>query len=211
INWLLTKLFAISVIALLIIFQPELRRSLAHLGRNRFFAMFSRGEETVNEVVKACGYLSKRKIGALIAVERDIGLKAYIESGVRLDARVSSELIQTIFMPNTPLHDGGIIIKEERLAASGCLFPLTESLSISKTVGTRHRAALGLTEETDAGCVVISEETGAISVAIGGKLTRDLELQSLRRVLRKLYIPMQHKGITRSHWSFKKKKIPGKD
>ncbi|MEA3328620.1 MAG: diadenylate cyclase CdaA [Candidatus Omnitrophota bacterium] len=211
INWLLTKIFAISIIALLIIFQPELRRGLAHLGRNRFFAIFSRGEETVNEIVKACTYLSKRKIGALIAIEKDIGLKVYIESGVAMDAKVTSELIQTIFMPNTPLHDGGVVIKEERLAASGCLFPLTQNPSIGKTVGTRHRAALGLTEETDAACVVISEETGAISVAIGGKLTRDLEPQTLRKVLRNLYISRQSKQqVKHSYWRFKKQRVPEK-
>jgi diadenylate cyclase len=198
INWLLTKIFAISIIALLIIFQPELRRGLAHLGRNRFFAIFSRGEETVNEIVKACGYLSKRKIGALIAIERDIGLKVYIESGVAIDAKVSSELIQTIFMPHTPLHDGGVIVKEERIAAAGCLFPLTQSSSLSKTVGTRHRAALGLTEETDAACILISEETGAISVAIGGKLTRDLELQNLRKVLTNLYMSRENKRVKKA-------------
>jgi len=204
INWLLTKIFAISVIALLIIFQPELRRGLAHLGRNRFLAIFSRTEETINEIVKAAGRLSKRKIGALIAIEREIGLKVYIESGVSMDSKVSNELIQTIFMPHTPLHDGGIIIQEQRIAAAGCLFPLTQNPSISKTMGTRHRAAMGLTEETDAICVIVSEETGAVSVAVSGKLTRNLELPNLRKVLRNLYLSREQKRSFRDHWHFKK-------
>ena len=204
INWLLTKIFAISVIALLIIFQPELRRGLAHLGKNRFLAIFSRAEETIDEIVKAAGRLSKRKIGALIAIEREIGLKVYIESGVSMDSKVSNELIQTIFMPHTPLHDGGIIIQEQRIAAAGCLFPLTQNPSISKTMGTRHRAAIGLTEETDAICVIVSEETGAASVAVSGKLTRNLELPNLRKVLRNLYLSREQKRTFRDHWWSKK-------
>jgi len=189
INWVLTKLFAISVVAFLIIFQPELRRGLARIGRGRLSGLFLKEEETIDEIVKACGWLAKRKIGALIAIEREIGLKTYLEGGVPLDSKATSELIQTIFMPNAPLHDGGIIIQEESIAAAGCLFPLTENPSISKTMGTRHRAAIGLTEETDAICVVVSEETGAISMAVGGNLTRDLELQNLKKVLRELYWP----------------------
>ena len=204
INWLLTKIFAISVIALLIIFQPELRRGLAHLGKNRFLAIFSRTEETINEIVKAAVRLSKRKIGALIAIEREIGLKIYIESGVSMYSKVSNELIQTIFMPHTPLHDGGIIIQEQRIAAAGCLFPLTQNPSISKTMGTRHRAAIGLTEETDAICVIVSEETGAASVAVGGKLTRNLEFPNLKKVLRNLYLSREQKRTFRDHWWSKK-------
>lgn len=187
INWVLTKLFAISVVAFLIIFQPELRRGLAHIGRGRIFGIFLK-EETIDELVKACGWLAKRKIGALFALEREVGLRTYIEGGIPLDSKVTSELIQTIFMPNAPLHDGGIIVQEERVAAAGCLFPLTQNPSVSKTVGCRHRAAIGLTEETDAVCVVVSEETGAISIAVGGRLTRDLELENLKKVLSNLYL-----------------------
>ncbi len=189
INWVLTKLFAISVVAFLIIFQPELRRGLARIGKGRLFGVLLKEEELVDEISKACEWLAKRKIGAIIALEREIGLRIYIEGGIPLDSKVTSELIQAIFTPGAPLHDGGIIIQHERVASAGCLFPLTENPSISKTVGTRHRAAIGLSEETDAVCIVVSEENGSISVAVGGNLMRGLELQKLREVLIDLYLP----------------------
>jgi diadenylate cyclase len=190
ISWIITKIFPISVLAFLIIFQPELRRGLARLGQ---FGSMIKEEKIIDEVVKSASILSKKKIGALIALEREIGLRPYIESGIILDSKVTSELINTVFMPNTPLHDGGVIIQGGTLIAAGCLFPLSQDQRLSKTMGTRHRAAIGLTEETDAVAVVVSEETGAISVSIGGKLTRDLDKETLSKILNNLFSSQRHK------------------
>ncbi|MBU1084589.1 MAG: diadenylate cyclase CdaA [Candidatus Omnitrophota bacterium] len=186
INWLLTRLLAISVIAFLIIFQPEIRRGLAKIGR---FGIFTGEKETLGEISKAATILSKKRIGALIAAEREIGLRRYVESGVSIDSSVTSELINTIFSPSTPLHDGGIIISEQRIEAAACLFPLTQNPDVPKTMGTRHRAALGLSEETDAVIIVVSEETGAISMAMGGKMIEDIDPKNLVKVLEKAYLP----------------------
>jgi diadenylate cyclase len=186
INWLLTRLLAISVLAFLIIFQPEVRRGLASIGR---FGIFSGERHILGEIAKASAVLSKKKIGALIAVEREIGLRRYVESGVTIDSRVTSELINTIFARTSPLHDGGIIVSEHRIEAAACLFPLTQNPNVPKTMGTRHRAALGLSEETDAVVVVISEETGAISITAGGKMSEDIEHKNIAKMLEKLYMP----------------------
>ncbi|MBD3426114.1 MAG: TIGR00159 family protein [Candidatus Omnitrophica bacterium] len=190
INWLLTRLLAISVIAFLIIFQPEIRRGLARIGR---FGIFSGEKETLSEIAKAAVVLSKKKTGALIAIEREIGLRRYVESGVTIDSTVTSELINTIFDPSTPLHDGGVIVSEQRIEAAACLFPLTQNPEVPKTMGTRHRAALGLSEDTDSVIIVVSEETGGISIAVGGKMTRDIESKSLSRVLERVYVPKERK------------------
>jgi len=189
INWIFTKIFALSILAFLIIFQQEIRRGLANIGQRRWSIFFLKESEIINEITTACFLLSKKKTGLLIAIERETRLENYIESGVEIDAKVNSELLITIFTPNTPLHDGGIVISGERIAASGCLFPLTQNPKVSATLGTRHRAALGLSEETDAIVVVVSEETGGVSVAIGGRLTHDLDRESLERVLSNLYRP----------------------
>jgi len=149
----------------------------------------------LDEIAKAAIMLSKKSVGALIAIEKEIGLKTYIESGVPVDSHVTSELINTIFMPNTPLHDGGVIIEEDRIVAAGCLFPLTQEAHITKTLGTRHRAAIGLSEETDAIVVVVPEETGTISIATGGRLNRNLEKDELIKSLNNLYRPRQKKNI----------------
>jgi diadenylate cyclase len=185
-SWILTKLFALSVIGFVVIFQPELRRGLARLGQHYFFGMFSWEEQTIDELIKAAVLLSKKKIGALVAIERETGLKPFIESGLELDSKVSSEMLVTIFYPTTPLHDGGVIIKEGRIVAASCLFPLSENPNIDKTLGMRHRAAIGISEETDAVCVVVSEETGAISVAASGRLIRDLDQERLGKIIRNL-------------------------
>ncbi|MFC1548466.1 diadenylate cyclase CdaA [Candidatus Omnitrophota bacterium] len=190
INWLLTRLLAISVIAFIIIFQPEIRRGLARIGR---FGIFTGEREILNEISKAAVVLSKKKIGALVAIEREIGLRRYVESGVSVDSRVTSELLNTIFDPSTPLHDGGIIVSEHRIEAAACLFPLTQNPNVPKTMGTRHRAAMGLSEETDAVVVVVSEETGGISIAVGGKMTKDIEPKSLAKALEKVYMPKLRK------------------
>lgn len=192
INWIITKLVPISIIALLVIFQPELRRGLARLGQ---FGAFPANEVIIDEIAKSTAMLSKKKIGSLVAIEREIGLKPYIESGVQLDGKVTSELLNTIFMPNTPLHDGGVVIHEDRIVAAGCLFPLSQDANISKTLGTRHRAALGLSEETDAIVIVVSEESGSISVAVGGKLTRDHDKEGLIKTLHNLYRQRHKRGF----------------
>lgn len=191
INWLLTRLLAISVLAFLIIFQPEIRRGLARLGR---FGIFSEEREVLGEIAKASVVLSKKRTGALIAIEREIGLRRYVESGVSLDSKVTSELINTIFAYNTPLHDGGIIISQQRVEAAACLFPLTQNPNIPKTMGTRHRAALGLSEETDAVIIIVSEETGSISLAVGGKITIDIDPKDIAQVLERAYVPSIKKG-----------------
>ncbi len=184
INWLLTRLLAISVIAFLIIFQPEIRRGLARIGR---FGVFYGEKKILEEISKAAVVMSKRYVGALIALQREIGLRRYVESGVSIDARVTSELINTIFAPNTSLHDGGLIISEQRIEAAACLFPLTQNPNVPKTMGTRHRAALGLSDETDAVILVVSEETGGISIVANGSMIRDIEPENVQKVLEKNY------------------------
>lgn len=183
ISWLLTKIFAISIIALLIIFQPELRRGLAHLGQNRWLRFLAREEKILEEIIRAIGLLSRRKIGGLIIIARETGLKNYIKSGIPLDADLSKELILAIFNPHSPLHDGGIIIREERISAARCFFPLSENPHLSKNLGTRHRAAIGLSEESDALCIVVSEETGGVSLAVDGDLRANLDIGELEKIL----------------------------
>jgi len=181
-DWLLTKLFGISVIAILVIFHPELRQGLARLGQRHIFSTGLREEELdymLKEIGKATEDLSKDKFGALIAIEKNDSLAAYIESGVLVDARVSSDLMEAIFTPNNPLHDGGLIIQHGRIAAAGCLFPLTQNQDLSRIFGTRHRAALGLSEETDAIIIIISEERQDMSLVYRGKLYRDLNREGL--------------------------------
>lgn len=187
ISWILPKFLAIFLLSFLIIFQPELRRGLAQLGQGPILSLFFKEERIIDEVAEAVYALAEKKIGAIIAMERDIGLKPYIESGVLLDSKVTSELIGTIFVPPTPLHDGGVVIQNGRLIAAGCLFPLTQNPRISKTLGTRHRAAVGLTDETDALAIVVSEETGMVSLAREGKLIRNIDRESLVRVLNNIF------------------------
>lgn len=209
INWIFTKLFALSVIAFLIVFQPELRSGLARIGREKVFGNILTEERTIDEVAKSVSILACKKIGAIIAIEREVSLEPYTESGVSLDSIITSELLNTIFMPNTPLHDGGVVVHGDRIVAAGCLFPLSQNPDISKLLGTRHRSAIGLTEETDSVCVVVSEETGVISVANAGKLTRDLDRDRLINHLRALlYRPKKekkpHVRLTMNHF-FRKK------
>lgn len=194
INWIFTRLFALSVIAFLIVFQPEMRSGLARIGREKVFGNIITEERTIEEIAKSVSILARKKIGAIIAIQREVNLEPYTESGVTLDSGITSELLNTIFMPNTPLHDGGIVVHGDRIVAAGCLFPLSQNPDISKLLGTRHRAAIGLTEETDAVCVVVSEETGIISVANAGKLTRELDRERLINHLRALlYRPKKEK------------------
>lgn len=190
--WVMTSLFPLSVMALIIIFQPELRRGLARLGQ---FGIYQEDEGIIEEISKAALYLSGKRTGALIAIEREVGLKNYIESGVPIDGRVTKELIISIFSTKAPLHDGAIIIRQGRIIAAGCLFPLAQESNVSKSLGTRHRAAMGLTEETDAVCLVVSEETGAVSIAIGGKLMHDLPEETFVKLFKEVfYNPSKLKG-----------------
>ena len=192
-NWLMSRIFPVAILALLIIFQPELRRGLARLGGQPFMSFISGEENIINAVAEAAQILSKKRIGSLIAIEAEIGLKNYIESGIRLEARVSTELIVTIFTNKTPLHDGGIIIEGGRIAAAACLFPLTQLPKIAKTMGTRHRAGIGLSEETDAVIVIVSEENGSISIAHQGNIIQDLDDIRMKRILRNVLVVTKEK------------------
>lgn len=183
-NWVMVRLFPLSVLALVIIFQPELRRGLAQLGQ---FGLHSSNVEAIEDISKAAELLQSSKTGVLIAIERESGLKTYIETGVEVDSRVSKELLVSIFLTKGPLHDGAVIIRGDRIVAAKCVLPLSQEMKEqTKAYGTRHRAALGLSEETDAICVVVSEETGAISVAHGGKLTKCHNREALLKELNKL-------------------------
>jgi diadenylate cyclase len=195
-NWLLRQLSVYLAIGLVIIFQPEIRRALAEIGKQHVFAPPSEPRATVDDVVQAVMLLAGQRVGALIAIEREIGTGAVQETGVRIDSRVSPELLASIFYPHTPLHDGGVIIKDNRIVAAGCVFPVSQRAEGSKGLGTRHRAAMGITEETDAVVVVVSEETGAISVCYRGKLVRGLDDTRLRRFLSAMLL----KGTRQSSW-----------
>ncbi len=176
------------VIILAVIFQPELRRALVRLGQGPFLFPLLKSESVpVEEIVKAATRLSKNRIGALIAIQRDSSLGQYAEGGVKMDSEVTAELIETIFYPGAALHDGAIIVVGERIAAAGCLFPLTDNPDVARTMGTRHRAGIGITEETDAVTVIVSEETGKISLGARGVLSQDLDKEELETRLRDLF------------------------
>jgi len=190
-NWLLTKFFAISIIALVIIFQQELRHGLARLGQRHLFNFgLEESEiiEIIEDITSATYKLARQKIGCLIAVERNTKLKAYIESGLTIDAKITAELIQSIFNPQSPIHDGGIITRGNRIVAASCLFPLSDNPNFSKIIGTRHRAALGITEQTDAVVIMVSEETSEISVACDGRFIPIVNRERLVNILRDLLI-----------------------
>ncbi|MBW7455790.1 diadenylate cyclase CdaA [Paenibacillus sepulcri] len=182
-KWLMNQMFTFGVVTVLIIFQPELRRALEQLGRGKLFARSSVVErdvsERIGEMIKAVNYMAKRKIGALIVFERSTGLSDYIESGIRMESMVSSELLINIFIPNAPLHDGAVIVRGNQIMAAGCYLPLSENPFISKELGTRHRAGIGITEVCDAVSVIVSEETGQVSLAVGGMIVRDIKEESL--------------------------------
>lgn len=190
VDWLVTSFWSQIVIALIILFQPEIRRALAQMGQNPFTAPLSAVEESrfVEEIIKACISLANKRIGAIVVFEREIELKDIVEMGIPLDAKVSKELLTSIFLPYSPIHDGAVIIKDGRIISAGCFLPLTLSSDVSKTLGTRHRAAIGVTEETDALVIVVSEETGTISAIMGGKMTNELDAASLRRILTKVFV-----------------------
>jgi diadenylate cyclase len=199
ISWAIRNLLAYLVFVILVIFHPELRRLLAQVGQNTFFRHFYGLEKSqvIDEIVRATEWLSSRRIGALIVIERNIGLKNYVDSGVNIDGEVSKELLSSIFISGAPLHDGAVIVKGDRLMAAACFLPLTLSSNISKELGTRHRAAIGITEETDAVVVIASEETGSVSIAVRGEITRQLPSAELKRVLKSLLEPENARSKSR--------------
>lgn len=204
-QWMMNQMFNIGVIAIIIIFQPELRRALEQLGRGKLFSRSNDLDQDVNkriaEVIKALNYLSKRKIGALIVFEKETGLTDYIESGIPMESKISSELLINIFIPNTPLHDGAVIIRGHQIMAAGCYLPLSENLFISKELGTRHRAAIGMSEVSDAVCLIVSEETGQISLSLNGQIVRDIKEESL---ISKLFEQLKPQGRSGDKNPFKK-------
>lgn len=193
-NFILNKTLTVGLLSVVIIFQPEIRRVLEHIGRSAFEEIHNIQDEekrniTVNEIITAIGNLAETKTGALIVVEQATRLGEILNSGTILDAKVSSNLLENIFVVNTPLHDGATIIRKDRILASGCVLPLTNNTTINKKLGTRHRAAIGLSEVSDSIVLVVSEETGVISLAINGRLTRNYDREKLRVILLKM---MQH-------------------
>lgn len=191
VDWLVTNFWAQIVLVIVILFQPEIRRVLAQIGQTAPLSRalsVSEESRTLEEIIRASVSLANKRIGAIIVLERESELKDIVEMGVALEARVSKELLAGIFMPASPLHDGAVVIKENRIMAAGCFLPLSLNPDVSKMLGTRHRAALGVTEETDAVVIALSEETGAISVIIGGKMTRELDAGGLRRVLTRIFL-----------------------
>ncbi len=189
--WLLKNAMTVGAIAILIIFQPELRRALEHIGRGKLFAKNELQKQEIDnmlrEITTTVNELSKNKIGAIIVLEQDTGLNEFIETGVRIDSEISAGLFLTIFAPNTPLHDGAAIVRKNRILAAGCFLPLTDNQNLSKQLGTRHRAARGITEISESLVIVVSEETGVISVARDGKLSRYLDPKSLKEILKNEY------------------------
>jgi uncharacterized protein (TIGR00159 family) len=190
-NWLLDNFLSSIILVIVVIFSDDIRRALAHMGRNPFFVgnSFSEEDQAIDALVKGCTSLSARRFGALVVIERETGINDFLEVGTELDAKLSSSLLCAIFQPQSPIHDGAAIIQRGRLTRAGCFLPLTQNPNVSSRLGTRHRAAIGLTELVDAVVIVVSEETGRVSVVISGKMTRDLDPITLRKVLKRLLEP----------------------
>src|SRR5438552_610728 len=191
VNWLIRNLVGYLVFAVIVLFQSDIRRALAHLGRAPFFRYFAKpesAEESIEELVVAASMLAAQRIGAIVAIERQIGLRNYIEGGIPLDAVLTYDLIVSIFQVSSPLHDGAVIVQDDRVAAAACFLPLTVNPKLSKELGSRHRAAIGLTEENDSVAIVVSEETGSISVVADGDIERGLTADALRARLRSLVL-----------------------
>ena len=189
-NVLLRNLLGWSLVLVFIVFQDDIRRALTQVGTRPLFSPRERVAQgqAVEELIKALTYLAARRVGALVVLQNEVGLNQYIEVGVPLDAQVSKELVTSIFLPGSPIHDGALIIQHGRITAAGCFLPLTTNPNVSKTLGTRHRAAIGLTEETDAAAIVVSEEDGMISLVREGKITRDVDAATLRTTLHRLLL-----------------------
>ena len=196
VNWLVRNVASYIVIAVIVLFQSDIRRALAHLGRAPFFRYFAKAEaaeDSIEELVVAAGMLASRRIGAIVAIERQIGLRNYIEGGIPLDAVLAYDLILSIFQTSSPLHDGAVIVREDRVAAAACFLPLTINPRLTKETGSRHRAAIGLTEENDSVAIVVSEQTGGISLAVEGQIESGLDIERLRARLRALIL--QPRGV----------------
>ena len=192
VNWILTGIINVGIIALVVVFQPELRRGLEYLGRGRFTRQFSLKEESisgnVDMIVQAVEYFSKRKEGAIIVVERQTALQDIAETGTIVDATLSEDLLENLFYKGSPLHDGAVILRSDRILAAGCVLPLTMNPNLSRDLGTRHRAGIGISEVSDAVAIIVSEETGIISVAQDGKLQRFQDGRSIERLLLNMYM-----------------------
>jgi diadenylate cyclase len=191
VNWLIRNLAGYIAFAIIVLFQSDIRRALAHLGRAPFFRYFAKPEsaaESIEELIVASSMMSKERIGAIIALERQIGLRNYVEGGIPLDAVLTYDLLISVFQPASPLHDGAVIVQEDRVAAAACFLPLTVNPKLSKELGSRHRAAIGLTEENDSVAIVVSEETGSISLVAEGQIERGLTPDELRDRLRSLLL-----------------------
>ena len=203
-NWLLNKLMAWGIVAVLIVFQPELRRGLEFLGRSssiRNNLNKNNGKNSiVSEICEAVASLSRQQIGALIIIERATGLNEIVETGTKIDGYVSSSLLINIFIPNTPLHDGAVVVKGDRVLAAACFLPLSDNNNISKELGTRHRAGIGITERSDCLSIMVSEETGSISVSEGGAISRYLDIDTLQEILNNIYSPKIEEGGLFDRW-----------
>lgn len=206
-NYLLKNTLTLGVVALLIVFQPELRRALEYIGRSKLLKksiveiLDEERLQNIDEIVNAVASLSRQKIGALIVMERETGLNEIIETGIDINGNVSSGLLINVFIPNTPLHDGAVVIRKNKIMAAGCFLPLSENKNLSKELGTRHRAALGMVEHSDALVIIVSEETGAMSVAMNGRLSRFLDSNSLKNIIKNAFISKENKIISRKWWN----------
>jgi len=192
VNWIFTQILNVGIVALVVVFQPELRRGLEYLGRGRLSRQFSIEEENiagnVDKIVRAVEYFAKRKEGAIIVIERQTALQDIADTGTLIDARLSEDLLENIFYKGSPLHDGAVILRSERVLAAGCVLPLTQNQNLSKDLGTRHRAGIGISEVSDAVSIIVSEETGIISVAQDGRLSRFLDGKSIEKMLLNMYM-----------------------
>ncbi|WP_153732344.1 diadenylate cyclase CdaA [Sporosarcina obsidiansis] len=211
VQWMMEEVLRWGFLAAIIIFQPELRRALEQLGRGRLFARTAMQEEEerdrlVSAFSKSVSYMAKRRIGALITIEKETGLSEYIETGIPMNSHITSELLINIFIPNTPLHDGAVIVTKNRIAAAACYLPLSESPFISKELGTRHRAALGISEVTDAVTIIVSEETGAVSLTVGGDINRNLDMEEFEKLLRMSWFGDTTGQAETSLWKWGKRK-----
>ncbi|MGB2991192.1 MAG: diadenylate cyclase CdaA [Paenisporosarcina sp.] len=210
-GWMMQKIIDWGFLAVIIIFQPELRRALEQIGRGKLFARTSLQEaeeqnRLIEAISKSVSYMAKRRIGALISIERETGLNDYIETGIKMHSEITSELLINIFIPNTPLHDGAVIMQKNKIAAAACYLPLSESPFISKELGTRHRAALGISEVTDAITIIVSEETGAVSLTSNGDLHRNLSIEEFEKRLRKVWFGPEPELVSTSKWTWGRKK-----
>ncbi|NLA11910.1 MAG: TIGR00159 family protein [Firmicutes bacterium] len=211
-NWILEKVMTVGLIAIPIVFQPELRRALEQLGRGKIFKPSSWSwdpqefDHFLEELMKAIPALVKKRIGALIVIERDTGLKDWVDTGIAIDGTISAELLVNIFFPLSPLHDGAVILRGNQIAAAGCYLPLTDDPYLDKELGARHRAGLGVTEQSDAVALIVSDETGIVSVAHNGVLTRYLDEKKLREILIELCAPPQTEGLNLNLWPWRNNK-----